>query len=267
MSDHDIYSELVVGRVLDALEPGDDALLSAHLDTCDACSDLLVEMRHTAATLAYDVEQVEPPAELLDRIRAALPVPSVVELDPSPDVPAQSRHTFGRRTLSRRRGTRTGIAMRTTTRIAAGVAAAAVLFSGGYAWHAHEHSNDMSRTLASDQLVIDHLKTGSSYSVGLVSDGAATGTAVVDGRSVDLIATGLGQNDAANSIYVLWAAAAGTTHMTAVTGFDVTSDGLSVVHATLPANVVGPTTFGVTHEAGRTLPNTPGQAVLGVRNG
>lgn len=269
MTDHDdIYPELVVGRVLDALEPGDDALLTAHLETCDACSELLTDMRHTAVTLAYDVEQIEPPPELLDRIRDALPKPAVLPPDIAPAVHAPaSRHTFTTRTLGRRRGSRTGIAVRAATRIAAGVAAAAVLFGGGYAWHAHQHSNDMAKTLASDQLVIDHLKTGSSYSVGLVSGGAATGTAVVDGRSVDLIANGLGRNDPDNSIYVLWAAAAGTTKMTAVAGFDVTSDGLSVVHATLPTTVVGPTTFGVTHEAGRALPKTPGQAVLGVRTG
>jgi hypothetical protein len=268
MTDHDIYPELVVGRVLDALEPGDEALLTTHLQTCDACSDLLAEMRHTAAALAYDVEQVEPPAELLDRIRAALPDPVPVEPDSTPAVLVpSSRHTFGTRTLTRRRSGRARVAVRATTRIAAGVAAAAVLFSGGYAWHAHEHSTDVSKTLASDQLVLDHLKTGSSYSVGLVSGGAATGTAVVDGRSVDLIADGLGRNNASNSIYVLWAARPGTTKMTAVTGFDVTSNGLSVVHATLPAGLVGPTTFGVTHEAGRTLPKTPGQAVLGVRSG
>jgi hypothetical protein len=268
MTNHDIYPELVVGLVLDALEPGDEAMLTTHLETCDACSDLLAEMRHTAATLAYDVEQVEPPAELLDRIRAALPEPAVVEPDSTPAVLVpSSRHTFGARTLARRRVGRTRVAVRAATKVAAGVAAAAVLFSGGYAWHAHDHSNDMAKTLASDQEVINHLKTGSSYTVGLVSGGAATGTAVVDGRSVDLIADGLGRNNSGDSIYVLWAARPGTTKMTAVTGFDVTSNGLSVVHATLPTGLVGPTTFGVTHEAGRTLPKTPGQAVLGVRSG
>ncbi|HEY5336474.1 MAG TPA: anti-sigma factor [Mycobacteriales bacterium] len=268
MTDHDIYPELVVGRVLDALEPGDDALLSSHLERCDACRELLADMRQTAAALAYDVEQIEPPAALLDRIRAALPDPAVVVADTTPAALVPSaRHTFGARTLSRRRSGRTRIAVRATTKIAAGIAAAAVLFSGGYAWHARDHSDDMAKTLASDQLVINHLKTGSSYSVGLVSGGAATGTAVVDGRNIDLIADGLGRNDARNSIYVLWAARPGTTKMTAVTGFDVSSDGLTVVHATMPAGLVGPTTFGVTHEAGRTLPATPGQAVLGVRSG
>lgn len=268
MTDHDIYPELVVGRVLDALEPGDEAVLAKHLETCAACSELLADMSQTAATLAYDVEQIEPPVELLDRIRAALPAPELSGADATPAVLIPSaRHTFGARTLARRRGSRTKLAVRATTKIAAGIAAAAVLFSGGYAWHAREHSSDMAKTLASDQLVIDHLKTGSSYSVGLVSGGAATGTAVVDGRSVDLIADGLGRNNASNSIYVLWAARPGTTTMTAVTGFDVTSNGLSVVHATLPPGLVGPTTFGVTHEAGRTLPKTPGQAVLGVRSG
>lgn len=265
MTDHDIYPELVVGRVLSSLEPGDDALLTAHLDTCDACRELLAEMRHTAAALAYDVEQVEPPPELLERIRAALPEPVELAAAPAPSAPA--RHLFGPKTLARPRGSRTRTAVRTATRVAAGVAAAVVLFGGGYAWHAHEHGSSAAKRLASDQLVLEHLKSASSYSVGLVSGGAATGTAVVDGRHVDLIANGLGRNDPHTSIYVLWAAAPGTTTMTAIAGFDVTSDGLSVVHATLPPNVVGPTTFGVTHEAGRTLPRTPGQAVLGVRSG
>ncbi|MGH3745427.1 MAG: hypothetical protein ACRDTP_11255, partial [Mycobacteriales bacterium] len=154
MTDHDIYRELVVGRVLDALEPGDDALLTTHLASCDACRELLTEMRHTAAALAYDVEQVDPPAELLGRIRAALPEPAAVDLDPLPAVPAPSRHLFGTRTL---RGGRTRTAVRTATRVAAGVAAAAVLFGGGYAWHAHR--DDRAGTLASDQLVLDHLKS------------------------------------------------------------------------------------------------------------
>lgn len=260
MSDHDMFAELVVGRALDALEPGDDALLTAHLRGCDTCTELLAGMRQTAAALAYDTDPAEPPPELVERIRAALPVP-----DLRAAVPDQER----------RRGTPTWhrprswlrIPARTATRVAAGVAAAAVLFSGGYAWHAYEHRGTAAKTLASEQVVLEHLGASASYSVSLVSGGAATGTAVVDGRHVDLVASGLGRNDTHDSIYVLWAAARGTTTMTAIAGFDVTSDGLSVVHATLPPGVVGPTTFGVTHEAGRTLPATPGQAVLGVRNG
>ncbi|HEX7353372.1 MAG TPA: anti-sigma factor [Mycobacteriales bacterium] len=260
MTGHDSFPELVVGRVLDALEPADDALLTAHLQTCEACRDLLADLQQTAASLAYDVEQVEPPPALLERIRAALPEPAMVELD---SLAAPRGHRWARRP-TQPVGVRR-LTPRAAVRVAAGVAAAAVLFSGGYAWHSHEQGR--SAALASDQMVLEHLQSGSAYSVGLVSGGAATGTAVVDGRHVDLVTSGLGRNDPQNSIYVLWAAAAGTTKMTAIAGFDVTTDGLSVVHATLPPGMVAPTTFGVTHEAGRTLPKTPGQPVLGVRNG
>lgn len=257
MTDHDrqhegTYPELVVGRVLDALEPADDALLSEHLGSCADCRALLTEMTHVAAALAYDTDQVEPPPALLEGIRAALAEDAAADEQVVRPLERPARRAiprFGRRAAW----------------IAAGIAASAALFAGGYAARTVGGSGQ-SATAAADRQVVEHLESGQAYAVGLVSGGAATGTAVVDGRHVDLITTGLGRNDTRSSIYVLWAAAPGSSVMTAVVGFDVRSDGTTVVDATLPAGIVDPTTFGVTHEAGRTLPKTPGQPVLGVRS-
>jgi hypothetical protein len=245
------FAELVAGRVLDALEPGDEAVVEAHLPACSDCRALYVQLSATAAGLAHGVDDVDPPAALWSRIRAELP-------EHAHSAPLATPISLA----ARRRRSLPGavrISPRVGVRFAAGIAAAAVVLSGGYALHLRSSRDHAETALSQSQAVLGNLQDAGAYSVPLASrGGAATGTAVVDGNQVDLITRNLGRNDTSSSIYVLWAASPQSPTMVAVAGFDVSTDGDTVVHATLPAGLTDPTIFGVTHEKGRSLPATPG---------
>ncbi len=252
---HDEWSELVVGRSLDALEPGDDARLSAHLAGCSDCRALLSEMRQVASSMAYDVADAEPPAELINRIRDALPQHA---LGSGPLVPVLADQRRRRASRSAR------VAHRSRPLLAAAAAVVvAVLVSSGVFVARADHDRDQTRSaLQAETAVIGNLQHGSSYSVSLRSGGPAAGFAAVNGSTVDLVATGLDRNNA-GTMYVLWAATGRGATMTAVRGFSVTTAGQTVVTATLPAGMTKPTIFGVTEQEGTTLPRTPGTVILG----
>lgn len=252
------WAELVVGRALDALEPGDDARLEAHLPACADCRTLLAEMAHVAASLAYAADEVEPPAELLERIQAALPARHA-----TPEGDAMRTDDLADRRVRRRAAGRAHRPSRRLTLGAAGLSAAAALaLVGVYTANLHDQRDRARTSLAVEASVISTLQRGSAYSVPLISGGPATGAVVVSGHTIDLVTDGLDKNDASTSQYVLWAATPGRT-IQPIRGFDVSSDGLHVVRATVPATMQTPTTFAVSEERGRTLPIIPGRLVLG----
>lgn len=245
MGSHDAFEELAAGHALHALEPEDEQALLAHLPGCPACQQTLAEMRAVAAQLAGAVADEAPPPELLVRIRAAT------------GGTAKVATTF-HRPRSRR-------LLRIEVPLARMVAAAAVivvLAAGGVLLKLHGDAARQSATLNSYAAVIARLDDPSAQLISLGATGAARGAALVDGRRVYLVVANLGLNDVKTSIYVLWAQQP-DGQMTAVTGFDVTQDGVTVVPAVLPADVVHPVGFAVSHENGRTIPKTPSATVLG----
>jgi hypothetical protein len=274
MNGHETYIELVVGYALDALEPADEQLLLAHLPTCAECSTTLDDMRQVAADLAHGAADEEPPAELLDNLRAVIaaeprsrsnpPGFGITAPDDAASLPAPLDLEAGRA----RRTRRIRIDMRHRALTARGVLAAAaaalivIAGIGGYAINQQSDRNSTSASLHSEQQVLAHLGDPGAYTVTLASGGAATGAAVVDGNEVYLITHNLGQNDTKSSIYVLWAKNP-TGTLVAIGGFDVRSNTVTVAHAALPAGMGEPRVFGVTHEAGRRLPAVPGSLVLG----
>lgn len=269
MSTHEDFIQLVAGLALDALEPADEQLVLAHLPTCEVCQRFLTEMNDVAAALAHDVPDSAPPAQLLDSLRAAVArtpqevVPDGAHAGSTVSMPAGERHLGdGAGIAAARRGRLMRVPPRILTIAATVIALAAVIGFGGYALHARSQRDHSATALSSDQAVLAHLDKPGAYAVTLTSGGAATGAAVVDGRQVYLVAHDLGENDRSDSIYVLWARS-GTGPMVAVGSFDVVRNGLTVVHAVLPVSVPKPAGFGVTHEAGRVAPATPGTAVLG----
>ena len=65
---HDDALELAAGYVLHALEPGEEAAVRQHLATCPMPHPEFDELGGAAAALLEDVDLVEPPAALRDRI-------------------------------------------------------------------------------------------------------------------------------------------------------------------------------------------------------
>lgn len=277
---HERYAELVVGLALDALEPADEQTLTEHLPGCPECRRLLDDMHQVASAMAYGVPDADPPPTLLDGIRAgmaAAPRPSRTRaVDPAGDLPALPAAGAPRpapRPVPPEPGTDrpdggapvTPLPVRWAGRRAVLLAAAVLLVFaalGGYAQHLRAGRDAANTALAREQQVLAHLQHPGAYTVTLTSGGAPTGAAVVDGQQVWLITHDLGRNDTASSIYVLWAVNR-TGQMVPVGGFDVRDVGVTVMHAELPAGIVRPEQFGVTHEAGRTVPRSPGTAVLG----
>jgi hypothetical protein len=277
MSGHEPYTELVVGYALDALEPGDEQELLTHLPFCNVCQDFLADMREVAAGLASDVPSEEPPAVLLENIRVAIAeTPQDVsaqdravlhELDASTERRINRKAAGDGRSgssVSPARGRRWeifGPGRRVMAVAAALIAVVALAGVGGYALHAASERNNASATLRADQAVLSHLDNPGAYSVTLTSGGAASAAAVVDGQDVYLVAHDINKNDKTSSIYVLWAAQS-NGGMVAVGTFDVSKDGLNVIHMTLPNGIAGPERFGVTHESGRKAPAVPGATIL-----
>ncbi len=67
----DEVREMAGAFVLDALEPGDEAAVRAHLATCEDAHAEIAELGGMLPALAESVPQVEPPAGLKARIMAA----------------------------------------------------------------------------------------------------------------------------------------------------------------------------------------------------
>jgi hypothetical protein len=237
------------------------------------CQQFLTDMQEVAAHLGSDVPAEEPPAELLDHIRAAIAqTPQNIEADSfgslrdfdelsatrrEPERPELRRRSAP---AMRRHGLR-----RPSARMLVGAAGlVAILAVGGVSGYAVNVASDRDHQVAAlqtDRDMLTHLGNPGAYSVSLTSGGAASAAAVVDGRDVYLVVRDLGRNDRSSSIYVLWAAKSNGS-MVAVNAFDVKSDGSTIVHAKLPADVTAPRQFGVTHETGRSAPPVPGAAVL-----
>jgi hypothetical protein len=109
---HEDYRELLALEAAGALEAGERGALLQHLSSCGECREELSEMSDAAASLAYTVEPVMPPAALrasvLARVRAVDPSevvagapkafvdPSEVAVDPS-EAHADSRAGAGKR--------------------------------------------------------------------------------------------------------------------------------------------------------------------------
>jgi anti-sigma-K factor RskA len=86
--DHTDYEILAAGWALHALEPDDEERFVAHLAGCAACRRTTAELAETIGELAYAAPPVEPPAELRDRLRAAVAADEAQRGSaPGPDAP------------------------------------------------------------------------------------------------------------------------------------------------------------------------------------
>lgn len=268
---HTLLEELAVGHALGALEPGDELRLQDHLPGCARCTTTVAETRAVMAHLAHDVEPVDPPASLLEGIRAGVaasgrvPAPPVVPPAPAPVVPPPARsgedggprrtvpvapRTAGgsRRPGGARPGRRAGVAGRGSAFVAA--ALTGLLALAGWNLTLRADNAQRQTEVAALESVLDSMRAPGADMVRLTdpTTGDVKAVAVVDQGRVSLVVDGLKPNDPTATRYVLWRLAAYGPAVK-VAEFDVRSaDHVEVVAAgRLPQR--GVEKLAITHEA------------------
>lgn len=258
---HDRYDELVAGHALSALEPEDEQLLLAHLPTCAACERALAVHRETLAHLAYAVDAPPPlPDGLWEGIRTrvlASGTPVSFAADDAPAAPAGAPVDLAAE--RERRRPRRGLALTSA-------AAAVVLIGGLLGWNVVLQDQRAEMGEASQRLTaaVQAVETAPAQTVPLrAPDGTVAAVAVLQRDRVSLVVEGLGANDPASSIYVLWGQR-GSGPAEALASFDVSGDDLSVVRdlALATAGEPAPEVLAITREPGRTAPAVTAQPVL-----
>lgn len=243
--EHSHFDELAVGHALSALEPADEVAFVTHLPSCAHCERSVAEHALTLSHLAYGAQDAEPPASLLEGIRAGItasgragdfPVP--LSLD-----------------VARRRRRVSPVVLRRASALT-GIAAAAALVVSLSATNASLRQDQRSQAAVSARLAgtVATLTADGARSVRL-TDGSRTVKAVVvsSGSTVSLVVDGLAPN-ASNSTYVLWAKSS-FGDVRAVGAFDVTHAGVDVVRGLQLSPGSGTVQrFVITREQGRTAP-------------
>jgi hypothetical protein len=238
-ANHELYEELAVGHALNALEPEEEVTFLAHLPGCAACERAIAVHQETMGHLAYAAATEEPPASLLEGIRAGVSASGRSGAFPAPASLAAARQ---RRTV------------RMTTALI-GVAASFVLLAALVitSVNLNSRNNDLQQTTASFRASVSELLKPGAKDVPLAgSNGQAA--AVITGSDVKLVLSGVKANDAKKEIYVLWEQNGNSIPRAAGT-FDVLPGEITVVSTGLklsdPASV---SRLMVTREPGRTAP-------------
>ncbi len=87
--------ELIPAHALRALDPGDERIVAAHLETCERCRRQLQEFEAVASALAFASPSVEPPAELREQVMGAIePVVAPPEQVPAAPAPARRERSW-----------------------------------------------------------------------------------------------------------------------------------------------------------------------------
>lgn len=249
---HVRFEELAVGHALSALEPEDEQAFLAHLPECGVCESALSEHLDTLGSLAFSTERSAPPASLLDGIRAGIEASGRSASYAAPIQLASHR----RRRLS------AGVVRWGTAAVAA---AAALVLVGSLVVSNQNLERNGDRIRGENVALtktVDGLLTAGSQSVPLVGAGGAKAVAVVTGKTVSLVVSGLAANGS-DSIYVLWERSR-TGDVSAVKAFDVRAAGVTVINGLQLRSGTGPVAkFAVTREFGRTAPfKSTQQAIL-----
>ncbi len=252
---HAPFEELAAGHALGALEPQDEQLFLAHLPSCARCARDLREHLETLTHLAYAPDPAEPPASLLEGIRAGVAASGRAAGLGASTAPASLDAARARRTDARRLR-RAGVLT--------GVAAAAALVIGLGAWNVTLQSDRDQQTAWGERMTaaVRELGVPGTDAVPLQADGDVVAVALVQGQDLSLLVDGLKANDARTTTYVLWGQSR-FGDVRPVAAFDVGEQGLDVrggLH--LQAGIADVTRFMVTHEQGRSAPPIPTKPVL-----
>ena len=264
---HARYEELAAGHALSALEPEDEQDFVTHLARCARCERELAEHEATLAHLAYAPEPADPPATLLEGIRAgvlssgrgasfpsASPAAAPAALEPAAQAPVDLDARRQRREASRLR--RAGV----WTSVAA---AAALIVSLGV-WNTELQRDRDAQAEITGRLAkaVSPLRDAATDTVPLASQsGEVVAVALLRGDEMTLVVDGLPANDAATT-YVLWGESR-YGDKRAVDAFDVTSDDVDVLDGLrLKDGVADVTRLMVTREQGDVPPPIPTLPVL-----
>jgi hypothetical protein len=254
------FDELAVGHALSALEPDEQSRFLAHLSSCARCERAVAEHETTLAHLAHAAPSVEPPASLLEGIRAGVQGstrPAVAHDRPraidQPAVPDDLAARRARRSVTVRRG-----------HLLTSAAAVVALLLGLGGWNAvlQRDATERSAQYENVAAAVRALERPQTRTVRLASqEGEVLAVAVVEGSEMSLVVDGLAPNDQ-DTVYVLWGQSR-YGDVRAVGTFDVESTELDVLHGLrLEPGIGAVTTLMVTREQGRTAPALTTEQVL-----
>jgi hypothetical protein len=258
--DHAGFEELAVGFALHALEPDEELRFTTHLHDCGACRDAVADHETTLAELALALPEEEPPAAVLEGIRAA-----TAGARPAPVAPAASGPVLDLDVARARRSRRTpAVAQVRRSVLLSGAAAVTAAVLGLGVWGADLRGDLDAQTARATALaeVVETLESPGARTVRL-TDGDGTVRAVLVGAQdrVQLAVDGLAPN-ADDTVYVLWGRTP-TGEVSALGTFDVDEPGLSVLgELALSRPVDDLAAVMVTHESGRRVPASTSQPVL-----
>ena len=242
MTDHGKYEQLAAGFALSALEPEEELAFRGHLTTCERCADALLEHSTTLGHLAFAATSDEPPASVLEGIRAGVRATRSEGLRPV-EAPTPLSAARAKRTV-RLSSALVGVA-------ASLILVLGVIFVGGLGSSSPKTTND-----AFQQLVVSMTKPGA---VVIDLDGTGHAKAILNGSKISLAVQGLPINDRTRSTYVLWGKSR-YGGVRAVGTFDVSTTKPVAIN---DIGSVTPSTLEllmVTKEAGRKAPAVTTQA-------
>src|ERR1700674_1464946 len=84
MPEHEELEMSVAAWVLGAVEADEVELIRTHIEGCEICLETVSRLGRTVGALPLDVEEVEPPARLRERILAAAAAPPDTTAAPVP---------------------------------------------------------------------------------------------------------------------------------------------------------------------------------------
>jgi hypothetical protein len=228
--------------------------------SCARCERAVVEHQTTLAHLAHSAPQLEPPATLLDGIRAGIgaePREATPAWQPTSAAAPQQVVDLGEH--RRRRS----VPVRRSHLLTSAAAVAALLLGlGGWNASLQRDNAEQSSRLASFTSAVRALESPDTRTVRLTSpEGEVQAVAVMQGEQMSLVVDGLEPNPD-DTVYVLWGQSS-YGDVRAVGAFDVTDPELEVLDGLrLEPSVGDVTALMVTHEKGRTPPAMTTQPVL-----
>jgi hypothetical protein len=244
------HHELAVGWALHTLEPAEESLVAAHMATCVTCAEAAAQTEEVGAMLGLSVPELDPSAELEQRILHAAGVGSM-----APPDAAQALTQRGPRVrwFSQPRFSKVAVAAAAVLVAVAAVLGVRVVQLGGQLDQAQRQVSAVSQAI---QRVADPTVVRVSL---VTKDGQAVGMVLASRNQVAVIPTRLPRNRVADQTYVLWGLASGTP--IALAAFDVSGDGPRLHPVPSATQTEAFTAYAISLEPGRRTPTVPTDVV------